>query len=114
MLKVSVDNSNYLRNTEYPMRDSIFNAVVKRYGVKGNHWKRSDDMVWGGALYHVLDYFFMILFVYFVYIVANFTYNRYGVFKAAMVIVVMALIRLNALIRKVDLTNRLLKKQQEK
>jgi hypothetical protein len=113
-MKEPVDNSEYFKHSEYPVRDSIFNAVVKRYGVKGNHWKRSDEFVWNGAIYYVWDYFLMVLFIWFTYWLATAMYDHYGLFKAMMVVVVMFLVRLNSLVRKVDLTNRLLRKIEEK
>ena len=106
-----VDNSIFYRTTDHAGRDIVFNWIVRRYERNGHVWKKSDGMVWGGALYHVLDYFWMLIFIYFVYVVANFMYDRYGIFKAGMVIVVMILIRFNSLIKKVDQTNRILKER---
>jgi hypothetical protein len=91
----------------------VFNWIVSRYGEKGNKWNASDDFVWGGFLYHILDFVFLIVFVTFVYWMAGIIYERYGVFRGAAFLVVMVLIRLNSLIRKTDMNNRLLKQVVE-
>lgn len=108
--KEPVDNSMHYRDTEYPMRDKVFNAVVRRYGKKGNEWKSSDDIVWGGAIYHLWDFVPLLIFVYFVYFVTNWTYDKYGWFRAIVVLAIMVIIRLNAMTRKLDQINRRLER----
>jgi len=110
-LKESVDNSKFYRMTEHKLKDKVFNLVVLRYGYKGNKWQKSDDFVWGGFIYYIVDYFWLLIFIYFIYAMGNLLYNKYGLWKAVMFVVVMVLIRLNSLIKKVDQTNRLLKER---
>lgn len=112
-MKEPVDNSKFVRHTEYPGRDAIFNAIVRRYGKKGNIWTKSDEFIWGGALYYVWDYFFALMFIYLVYWLATATYDRFGLFKAMMVVTAMTLLRINALVRKLTLNNQLMKKMVE-
>jgi hypothetical protein len=104
-----VDNSASFNHTEYPVRDGIYNSIVRRYGVNGHQWNKSDEIIWGGAIYQVADLGFTLLFLWVVYLVANSLYNHYGIFRAVAFLVVMGLLRINTLIRKVDFTNRILK-----
>jgi hypothetical protein len=91
------------------MRDKVFNFLVKRYEKKNHVWKWHDDFIFGGFIYYIWDWIPMLLYIYVTYLVVNYTYGRYGWFRGILVLGVMVLIRINALIRKVDLTNRLLK-----
>lgn len=109
MSGVPVDNSQHYKTTDYKLKDTIYNAIVKRYGKNGHVWKKSDTFVWEGSIYYVWDYFFIILFLYFVYLAGNYFYDHYGLWRAVMFVAVMFLLRINTLIRKVDKMNRLLK-----
>jgi hypothetical protein len=107
--KKPIDNSAHFKHTEYKFRDSLYNAIVRRYGAKGNAWQKSDTFVWSGAIYTVGDWIPALAFLYFVYFITNFTYAHYGWFKAITVLAVMALIRVNAMVRKLDQMIRLMK-----
>lgn len=96
--------------TEFPARDAIYNWIVRKYESKGKAWHRSDSIVFGGFLYHIWDWVPTLLFVYFTWLIVNYTYNTYGEFKAFVALGVMLIIRLNSIQRQVSLTNRLLKK----
>jgi hypothetical protein len=104
----TVDNSVHYRRTAYPRRDAVFNYVVKMYEKKGKVWQTSDDLVFGGFLYFWWDWFTVVMFLWFVYFVATWTYDRHGLFRGVAVIAVMALLRINALIREVRRTNKIL------
>ena len=98
------------RETEYPVRDAVFNWVVAKHLAAGKKpWRKSDDVVWGGALYHVLDFFFLVIYIWFVWWIVTLVYDKFGMFKAIVMLSIFALIRLNNIVKGVNLTNRLLK-----
>jgi hypothetical protein len=109
MVKSPVDNSEHFRNTEYHLRDKVYNWLVRRYGQKGNVWQTSDTVVWQGAIYHVWPWIPALLFIYVTYFIANWTYEHYGMFRALTVLAVMMLIRVNTLVRKLDQLIRVMK-----
>jgi hypothetical protein len=104
--KEPVDNTMHYRETEYPARDKVFNWVVRRYGLKGNKWKTSDDVIFGGVVYHVWDWIPILLFIYFVYFITTWVHDKYGLFRALVVLAIMVIMRLNAVVRKLDQINR--------
>lgn len=106
-----VDNSKFYVTTDHHMRDQVYNWIIARYGKKGHPWTTSDKFVWYGAVYFVWDWIWLLIFIYFIYAMGNLLYNKYGLWKAVMFVVVMVLIRFNSLIKKVDQTNRLLKEK---
>jgi hypothetical protein len=106
---VPVDNSAFLRTTEYPRRDAIYNWLVRRYGKLGHPWQKSDKIVFGGFLDYVWPWIPDLFFVYVMYFILKWTYTLYGTERLFMLAVVMVLFRLNALIRAQKHTNALLK-----
>lgn len=104
-----IDNSHFLKKTEYPGRDAIYNWLVKKYERKGKHWKKSDSAVFGGFLYYVWDFVPSLLFIWFTWWLVMLSYDHYGEFHAFVTLGIMLLFRLNALLRQVTMTNRLLK-----
>ena len=100
--KSVVDNSASFRHTDHPMRDRVFNWIVSRYGSKGNRWEKSDDRVWGGAIYHVWDFFTAILFIYLMWIIYNFSQRNYGDAHAIAFLLIMILFRINIAIKKLS------------
>lgn len=109
--KPPVDNSEFYSLSEHKLKDMVFNAVVRRYGKNGHKWEKSDQFIWHGAIFVVIDYFWMLVFVYFVYIAGSFIYNKYGLWRGVLFICVMFLIRINSMVRKLDATNRILKEK---
>jgi hypothetical protein len=106
-VKEPVDNSEFYEHTAYPKRDKIYNAVVARYGKKGNLWTKSDTFIFYGFIYTIWDYFIMVLFLWLIYFAANFFYEKYGLWRAISFLFVVILIRINMLIRvqnKIDKT----------
>jgi len=100
------------RQTEYPSRDAVFNWIVRRHLAAGKKpWRKSDDVVWGGFLYHVLDYIFLLIYIWFVWWIVTLMYDHFGMFKAVVTLSIFVLIRLNSLIRQAKLTNRLLQER---
>ena len=104
-----VDNSKFFQRSEYPMRDAVFNWVVRRYGRLGHKWKKSDQFIFYNAIYFIWDYFWIIIFLYLIYWIANAMYERYGMWRAVLVIGVIFLLRMNQIIRKLDQQIKLLK-----
>jgi hypothetical protein len=98
-VKEPVDNAEFYEHSEFPRRDKIYNAIVARYGKKGNRWSKSDTFVWKGFIYHIWDYFWMVVFIYIIYWAANALYDHYGMWRAISFIFVVILIRINMLIR---------------
>lgn len=104
-----------LRHSPFPFRDAIYNALVKQHAKRGKSWTTSgffsDKVFWSATLDQCWPWVPTLAFLYLMYFLANFTYVHYGIFKAATVLVVMATIRLNALVRQQAYTNRLLKER---
>jgi len=104
-----------LRSSEFPFRDAIYNWLVTAHAKKKKPWTTkgffSDKVFWNVALDQVWSWVPSLAFLYLMYFLASYTYSHYGLFKAATVLVVMATIRLNALVRQVTYTNRLLKER---
>jgi hypothetical protein len=101
-----VDNSEFYQESEFPLKDKVFNWIVRRYERNGHEWKRSDDIVWRGSIYHVFDFFWMCLIVWLLIWSISLVYNRFGMFRALQSIMVIVLLRLAMISRKVSLLNR--------
>jgi ABC-type protease/lipase transport system fused ATPase/permease subunit len=112
--KMPVDNSEFYKSTEHPIRDHVYNGIVARYGKKGNKWEKSDTFVWGGAIYQLWDMFWIVVFIYIVWFIVTWTYDRYGMFKAIVTLAIFFLIRINSLVRQMAQANRYLKKLADK
>jgi len=104
-----------LRSSPYPFRDAIYNWLVTQHAKRGKSWTTtgffSDKVWWSFGLDQIWSWVPSLAFLYLMYYLANYTYVNYGLFKAATVLVVMATIRVNALVRQVAYTNRLLKER---
>jgi len=107
-----------LRSTPFPFRDAVYNAILTQHAKRGKSWTTrgffSDKLFWTALLDQVWPWVPSLLFIYAMYIIAAYTYDHYGLFKAVTVIAVMGLIRLNALVRQVSYTNRILKEERQK
>lgn len=100
--KIPVDNSLHFRHTDFPMRDKVFNGIVTRYGTKGNKWEKSDDQIWGGAIYFIWDWAMILVFIYFMWFMFNFMQKSYGDVHAIAFLLIMILFRLNIMIKKLS------------
>jgi hypothetical protein len=108
----------HLRVSAYPFRDAIYNALVKLHARKGKPWTTegffSDKLFWNTFLDQVWSWIPSLAFIYLMYIVATYTFDKYGLFRAVTVIAVLVLVRVNSVIRQISLTNRLLAKIEKK
>jgi hypothetical protein len=95
-----IDNSASYRNTEHHFRDKVFNWFVRLYERKGKRWEGSDDFLFGGFIYVLWDLFASVVFVWIMYFLVNWVYDRYGLFRALSLIAVGLLLRINTMIRK--------------
>lgn len=105
MPKAPVDNSKSYRFTEHPFRDKVFNAIVARYGKKGNLWEKSDDFVWGNGIYVVWDYFWWLFLIGAIWWVLSLIQKHQGWEHAALlvgVLIFVQLMRVNRALRKID------------
>lgn len=103
--KVPVDNSEFLRTTEFPLRDKIFNAIVRQYGRKGNPWKKSDGYVWGGAVYQLFTYVIWSIGLWLLWLLLRWTVDHKGVEYAILYVLALVftqLIRVNTKLSKID------------
>jgi len=104
------DYSQYLRESEYPARDKFYNWLVRTHEKRGKPWTTagwfSDEFFWSFFLDYVWAWVPSLLFLYVTYYLATFMYDKYGLFRGVAVLVVMALLRVNTLIRKVDYIRR--------
>lgn len=103
--KMPIDNSEFYKHTDSPARDVVFNAIVKRYGVKGNAWEKSDGVVWGGAIYVVSSYFGYMLIVALLWWLLSATIRLQGDTHAILLMLILMfiqLLRMNATLRKID------------
>ena len=101
MVEEKVDNSSSYRRTDFPMRDKVFNWLVRKYEAKGRKWGKSDDVIFGGAIYVIWDWCGILLFLYVMWLLFNFSRKHYDDVHAIAFLMVMILWRLNILIRKV-------------
>lgn len=105
----------HLRHSEYPFRDAIYNWLVTKHAQKGKSWSTegffSDRVFWNATLDQVWPWVPVLLFIYLVYFLASWTFDNYGMFKAILVVAVMVIIRVNALVRQVTYTNKILKEK---
>ena len=53
---IALNNVKYYRVTEHHARDRVFNWLIDLYTKKNRLWDGSDEFVFGGFLYYVLDY----------------------------------------------------------
>jgi len=104
-----------LRSSEFPFRDAIYNWFVTTYAKRGKPWTTkgffSDKVFFNALLDQVWPWVPTLLFIYLVYFLATWTYDHYGIFRAICVLTVMCIIRVNALVRQVTYTNKLLKER---
>lgn len=104
-----------LRNSPFPFRDAIYNAMVKAHAKRGKPWTTeglfSDKVFWNFGLDQIWSWVPSLIFIYLMYWISAYTYDHFGLFKAATVLVVMMTLRLNALVRQQSYTNRLLKER---
>ena len=112
---LSDEYKQHLRNTEFPIRDAIYNWLIVKHAKKNKPWTTtgffSDKIFWSAALDQAWPWVPTLLFIYFVYFIATFFYDHYGIFRAICVLTVMCIIRINALVRQTSYTNRLLKER---
>lgn len=93
-------------NTGEPIKDKIFNWVVGRYKKHNHPWYKSDQVVWGGAIYGVSSYFgYAIFFGLFLYILV-WVQGKYGDGRAIIMALLFILVRINILIKQMVKLNR--------
>lgn len=97
-----VDNSEHLRHTDFPMRDRVFNWIVKRYERNKHEWTKSDDAVWGGFIYFIWDWIVILAFLYLMWFIFNLLRKGYDDVHAIAFLLIMILFRLNVMIRKLS------------
>jgi hypothetical protein len=103
--KERVDNSQFYKHTDSPLRDKIFNAIVKRYEKNGHVWEKSDDVVWGGTIYVVASYFGYTALGGLLWWLLNATVKYQGADHAVLlmlILIFLQLLRVNTIMRKVD------------
>ena len=103
MVRLPVDNSEYYERSAYPIKDKVFNAVVRLYERRGKRWQLSDTIVWRGSIYFVFDFFFMLLIIWLIVWGITFVYEKYGMFNALRSAIVIILLRLAMISRNVNL-----------
>lgn len=94
------------KNTGSGIKDGIYNWVVKRYKKNNHPWKKSDEVVWGGFVYGVLDIGGVFLFVGIMYWLLDWTLSNHGFEKMIMVLGVILLVRVNILVRQIAALNK--------
>jgi hypothetical protein len=108
------DYSKYFRHSEYPFRDSWYNSLVKMHEKRGKPWTTegwfSDRVFWSSFLDQAWPWIPMLVFLYVFYWMTGWIYDHYGTARTVIFVAVMMLFRVNALIRQVTFTNKILKK----
>lgn len=103
--KERVDNSQFYKHTDSPMRDRVFNFVVRRYEKNGHVWEKSDEVVWAGSVYVVASYFGYLALIGLLWWILNATIKYQGADHAVLLMLILVfvqLLRVNATMRKID------------
>lgn len=90
----------------YPLRDYCFNWVVARYKRNNHPWKQSDNVIFRGFFYNVVDYISLLLYLAFFWWLITATQRHFGDFKAIMVALAFIIIRLNLIARNLNKLNK--------
>jgi hypothetical protein len=94
------------KNTGQPLRDKAYNWVVARYKRNNHFWKKSDERVWGGFIYYVVDYIWLLTWIGLLWLIINSSLKRVGFEKTVFVVAIIFLIRLNSLIKQMVQLNK--------
>lgn len=94
------------KSTGQPFKDRFYNWVVLRYRKHNHPWMKSDERVWGGFIYGVLDYVWLVVWVWLFWWLLNSIMKHQGFQQAVLAALLMLLIRLNLLIRKITELNK--------
>ena len=110
-----LEYDEYMKSTEYPARDAVYNWIVAKHRDKGKPWTTkgafSDKTFWSAAIYNLWDWIPTLMFIYVTYFMADWIYQNKGAYGAVLFVAVMFLFRINTLIRLQRHTNELLKKR---
>jgi len=93
-------------NTGQPLKDKVFDWVVRRYEKKGLAWRESDQKIFSGFIYGVGGYFSALLFFAFFGFLFYQTNKLYGFERAVLLALLMILFRVNILIKQIVILNR--------
>jgi hypothetical protein len=101
--KKPIDNSAHYKHSGHKLKDRIYNSIIDRYGKKGNPWKTSDAIVWGGTVYELPTIFGYIIQVAFFWWLATLAIKRYDgdTNYGIMMLLILALWRIGMLLKQV-------------
>lgn len=109
--EVALHNVRYYRDTENAMKDKIFNGVVDLYTKKGKRWQKSDDVIFGGALYYISPYFGYILLFGALWWFVTAMLKTKGEWHALFFLLIFLIVRVGMLLAAVRHGNRILEKK---
>ena len=93
-------------NSGQPLRDKMYNFVVKRYKKNNHVWRQSDERIWKNSIYVVLDYIWLLCWIGILWLIINGSLKRVGFEKTVFVVAMIFLIRINALVKQLVKLNR--------
>ena len=105
--ELALKNSKQYRTTEKHMRDKIYNWVVDLYTRKGKEFKSSDEFVFAGFTYTVVDYLGYVLLFTILWWLVGFMQKSQGDMHALYFLLIFIIVRLGMLLSAVRHGNRL-------
>ena len=94
------------QNTGAKLKDGAFNWIVSRYKKFNHPWKKSDNIVWKGAIYSLSWLFGIIIFLAIMWVLINFSIKKYGEMRTLFYILLLVLLRVNAMIKQLIILNK--------
>ena len=104
---IALHNVAFYRNTEKPARDKIFNWLVDLYTKKGKKWEKSDEVIFGGFIYVIADYFGYILLFGALWWFVTVMVRTKGEWHALFFLLIFLVVRVGMLLSAVRHSNRL-------
>lgn len=94
-------NDSKKKSTEFHIRDKVYNSIIDRYSKHDHEFNFGDEVVWGGSIYQVPDYFSYIVFFALFYWIGDKLYAAYGIAHVFMFFALLGIWRVNMLLRSV-------------
>lgn len=94
------------KSTGAPIRDKLFNFVLRRYRKFNHPWKKSDQAIWYNVIYHIGDFIGILFFFWIMWLLTNYSLKKYGEWRTLFYLIIIFMFRINILIQQISALNK--------
>jgi hypothetical protein len=94
------------QSTGAPIRDRIFNWILKRYEKFHHPWRKSDDIIWRGVVNIMGELIGVLFFFWIMWLLINYSLKKYGEWRTLFYIILLVTFRINILIQQIGKLNK--------